>query len=571
VLHDELQHHARGCYSAVSQIKWYNRKCEHALLTAEKLAALAYHLLAVDYPQGALTYAWENVLLNQFHDILAGTSVRSACEDTYESYEESLWIAEQAQETALSALAAQVDTEGQGRPLIAFNPLPWAQTVPVETSVRVTQHWNEDWRGQFRPGIVHLVDDQGERVPCQVTALEHDGAYYVLHACFLADLPALGYRCYHLSIPKDAPAWNPSPPQDVVQIENEHIRLRFDPESGWLTSLFDIASGVELLRDAGGVPVVIHDPSDTWSHDVVAFDQEIGRFHAAGNVSLVESGPVRQVVRVCSQWGSSSVTMDYALYSGLKEITVDLTVDWHEQLTMLKLAFPLALEDPQSTASIPYGRIQRVDDGGEEPCQGWVDVSGAVEGQSYGLGLLNDCKYSYDVLDGELRLSILRSPVYAFHQPRQIEPGVVYHYTDQGEQTVRLALVPHAGTWVEGDLVRRTQSLNVPPIAHQVDAHPGPWPAAASLVHCAPANVVLIAIKLAEDEDDLILRGYETAGRETVAEIALGLDGARFTVTWKPHEIKTLRWRPGASELVEVNMLEEDDPLFPPRALCGGD
>jgi alpha-mannosidase len=134
---------------------------------------------------------------------------------------------------------------------------------------------------------------------------------------------------------------------------------------------------------------------------------------------------------------------------------------------------------------------------------------------------------------------------------------VVYHYTDQGEQAVRLALVPHAGTWAEGNLVRRTQALNVPPIAREVNVHPGPWPAVASLARCEPANVMLTTIKLAEEGAGLILRGYETAGRETEAEIALGLDGAHFAVTWKPHEIKTLRWKPGASDLVEVNMLEE--------------
>jgi alpha-mannosidase len=500
--------------------------------------------------------------VHQFHDILAGTSLRQACEDAYQGYEESLWIAGEALEHALTAIAEQVDTTGAGRSLLVFNPAAWAQTVPIETAVPVTERWNEDWGGQFRPGAVRLSDDRGDPLPCQLTALEHDGARYLAHFCFVAELPALGYRCYHFSFPEDAPTWAPSVGAGVIPphpptIENEHLRLSFDPESGWLTSLYDLDRGVEVLRGAGGVPVAIHDPSDTWSHDVFAFDQEIGRFHAEGNVRLVESGPVRQVVRVCSRWGDSSVTMDYVLYAGLRQVHLDVHVDWHEQLTMLKLAFPLALDDPRSTASIPYGSIRRNDDGGEEPCQSWVDVSGTTGGQPYGLGVLNDCKYAYDVLGGELRVSLLRSPAYAFHTPRQIEPGVAYHYTDQGEQTVRLALVPHAGTWVAGDLARRAQSFNAPPMAREVEAHPGPWAATASLAHCGPANVALTAIKLAEEGDDLILRGYETAGRETEAEIAIGLDGTRFNVTWRPHEIKTLRWRPGASELMEVNLLEK--------------
>jgi alpha-mannosidase len=117
--------------------------------------------------------------------------------------------------------------------------------------------------------------------------------------------------------------------------------------------------------------------------------------------------------------------------------------------------------------------------------------------------------------------------------------------------------VPHAGTWVEGDAVRLAESLNVPPLVRQAEAHPGRWPAAASLLQCTPPNVVLTVVKLAEDGEDLILRGYETAGRETEVEIRLGLDGGRWVVTWAPHEIKTLCLPRGAAALLKTNMLEE--------------
>jgi len=568
VLHDELQHHSRGCYTALSLVKAANRRCEHALLTAEKFAALAHHYLGLDYPRRALTQAWQTVLQNQFHDILAGTSIRQAYEKVYEGYAESEAIADVALETALTAIADQVDTRGDGRALLVFNPLPWPQSVPVEAAAIPTQQWHEDWAGLFRPGIVHLTDDRGRSVPCQVTEIEHDGAYYVLRFTFQADLPALGYRCYHFSIPRDAPTWMPVEPQAATVLENEHLVLRFDPQTGWLTNLYDKDQGLELLRAAGGVPLVIDDPSDTWSHDVVSFDKEIGAFDASpdvpartseatGNVTRVESGPVRQVVRACMAWGCSTATLDYILYAGARQVYLDVTIDWQEQHKMLKLAFPLALDHPQSTASVPYGRIQRIDDGGEEPCQSWVDVSGTSGAKLCGLALLSDSKYGYDVLSGELRLSLLRSPVYAFHRPRQIEPGVTYHYADQGEQTVHLALVPHPGTYVQGDVVRRAESLNVLPIVREVDTHPGEWPAAASLVECTSPNVVLTVVKLAEEGDDLIVRGYETAGQETTAEIRLGLDGVRWPTTWKAHQIKTWRLK-GAAEPVEVNLLEEE-------------
>jgi alpha-mannosidase len=305
------------------------------------------------------------------------------------------------------------------------------------------------------------------------------------------------------------------------------------------------------------VPRVIEDPSDTWSHGVARFDQVIGAFRAQGDVMRIEEGPVRQVVRVVGQWGDSQVITTYTLYAGDRQVYLTMDVDWHEQLKMLKLAFSLNLEGPQSTASIPYGCIRRVDDGGEEPCQSWVDVGGEIDGRQYGMALLNDCKYGYDVDKGELRMSILRSPIYAFHQPRQIEPGVTYHYTDQGEQTAALAIVPHTGTYADGDVVRRAASLNVPPLVGEVEVHAGAWPPAASLASCDAPNVVLTALKVAEEGDDLVVRGYETAGRETTTEIRLGLDGRTWNVTWKPYQIVTLRLPVEATAPIVVDMLEE--------------
>ncbi|MBN1583756.1 MAG: alpha-mannosidase [Anaerolineae bacterium] len=570
VLHDELQHHSRGCYTAVSKIKWYNRKCEHALLTAEKLAALAHRYCDLDYPQDVLGYAWENVLFSQFHDILAGTSLREACEDTFEDYTKSLRIAERVTDEALTALSSMIDTQSlqtvaphtstspghTPRTILVFNPHPWEHTTPVEIAITPTKRWHDDWRGKALPALVHLTDDQ-KSVPCQVTQIEHAGAHYFLHLVFIAQLPALGYRCYNLDIPQDVPTWQGLKEEPAHDLENATLHLQFDPDTGWLTSIFDKEHNVELLRQDGGVPLVIDDPSDTWSHDVVSFDNVIGRFQASGQIARIENGPVRQTMRVVSRWGCSTITTDYILYHDDRQVYLDMTVDWQEQLKMLKLAFPLNLDNPQSTSSIPYGHIQRKDDGGEEPCQDWVDVSGSIDNASYGLSLLNDSKYGYDVLNGELRMSLLRSPVFAFHRPRQIEPGVTYHYTDQGEQHVRLALLPHAGDWIQGDVARRALALNAPPLAREIESHQGTWPVSASFVRCPAPNVALTTIKKAEEGTGLILRGYETAGRKTTTRISFDRDETSRAVTWKPHEIKTLQLDPNGAGLIETNMLEQ--------------
>ncbi|MBN1934012.1 MAG: alpha-mannosidase, partial [Anaerolineae bacterium] len=438
IIHDELQHHARGCYTAVSPIKQYNRRCEHALLTAEKLGALAHRYCGLDYPQALLNVAWEKVLFNQFHDIMAGTSLREACQDACEEFEASLRTAQEIAERALAALSARIEISDDARTLFVFNPHPWAQAAPIEATILPTRRWNEDWRGEFRPGLIRLIDETGRSVPCQITDIEHSGGHYLLHLAFRDELPALGYRCYTIDIPSDAPAWSGIQQKAVSELENEYLHLRFDPASGQLVGLHDKRSGVELLR-APLAFQAIDDPSDTWSHDVVSFDQIVGAFEVRGKTTLIEDGPARQRVRAVHSWGCSTLTADYVLYHGDDQVYLDLRIDWHEQIKMLKLALPLALDKAQSTASIPYGHIQRVDDGGEEPCQEWVDLSGARGEQKFGLTVLNDGKYGYDALGGMLRMSLLRSPVFAFHTPRQIEPGVTYHYTDQGEQRVRLA------------------------------------------------------------------------------------------------------------------------------------
>ena len=207
---------------------------------------------------------------------------------------------------------------------------------------------------------------------------------------------------------------------------------------------------------------------------------------------------MRQTLRVRMGWGGSTITQEITLYAGSKAVDVAMMVDWHEQHKMLKIAFPLRIGEPTVTASAPYGWIERKANGEEEPCQAWVDLSGRGPKGEMGLCLVNDSKYGYDALDGELRLSILRSPIYAFHQPREVVPGVTYSYIDQGEQTVRYQLWGHDGNWRTVNPARRDLELHEPLIAHETVPHEGVWQKPAFL-SVSPANVVLTTVKLAEE------------------------------------------------------------------------
>ncbi len=280
------------------------------------------------------------------------------------------------------------------------------------------------------------------------------------------------------------------------------------------------------------------------------------RFEPVGPPEVVENGPVRAAIRVKSRWGDSTAEQTFYLYDGLARVDACLVVNWAEKHKMLKLAFPTAIEKPVATFEAPYGCITRPTSGEEEPVQRWMDLSGTIGGQPAGLALINDGEYGADVLGGEMRLSLLRSPIYAFHDPRKPEPGVEYQYTDQGEHVIRYRLVPHGGSWQDAGVAREAQSLNVPVFFRFEDVQDGSISSCGSAVELKPDNLLLTVLKKAEEGDDLIVRFVETAGRETEGRVDLHFAQAAWTGRVRPFEIKTLRFDLEASSAREVSMLE---------------
>src|SRR5690606_6687158 len=161
VVHHDLQHHASGCYAAHSGVKAWNRRAENLLMTAETLGAVAYSQTGSE-PLEDLTHAWHGVLFNQFHDILAGTSLKSAYDDARDLYGEALAIGSRALNDAVMALAWRVNTpfEEGAKPVLAVTPHAWATTVAIEL---------ETWR--LKEGDA-LVDEHGGDVPFQAVQSE---------------------------------------------------------------------------------------------------------------------------------------------------------------------------------------------------------------------------------------------------------------------------------------------------------------------------------------------------------------------------------------------------------------
>ncbi|MGW5449372.1 alpha-mannosidase [Streptomyces asiaticus] len=543
----ELQHHGPGCYSAHSGVKAWNRRAENELLRAEKWASVAA-VAGEPYPGDRLTEAWKLVLFNQFHDILAGTSIRSAYEDARDEYGHARSIAADVLNRSVQAIARRIDIplrEGT-TPLVVFNPHPWTLDGDVEFEF-----------GQA--ATVRLTDDTGAAVPVQPTRSESTMAGSRGRLAFRASVPPLGHRVYHLLPGAERDSAGPVSATDT-SLENEYLRVEIDPATGWLRSLVDKETGAELMPKApGDHAVVVDDPSDTWGHRIHSYDKAIGAF-TARRCRLVESGPVRAVLRVESAYGRSEMAEELVLSAGSRHVEVRTVVDWHERLTLLKLRFPTALTDVTATHEIPYGHLERTPDGTEEPTQAWVDVTGTLPGGARaGLTVVNDSKYGHDVRGGEIGMTALRSPVYAWHEPEVLDDDGVYAYLDQGRQEFRYLLLPHGADWRAADPARRAAELNQPVFTLLETFHDGPIPQVRANVDDGAGAVTVSVVKCAEDgSGDLMVRAYESHGRAAAARITLPLLGDRaIEADFGPYEIRTFRVpRDPALPVIETDLLE---------------
>jgi alpha-mannosidase len=214
------------------------------------------------------------------------------------------------------------------------------------------------------------------------------------------------------------------------------------------------------------------------------------------------------------------------------------------------------VQNPRPTHEIPYGYLVRKAEGEEDPGQRWVDLSGDRSGSAYGVAIINDAKYGYSVKGDELTVSIARGAVYAQHVPRKVDPNGEYIWQDQGEQTFRMLLIPHAGTWQDVGVVRRAEEFTAPVPVLEQGIHAGSRPLAGSYLSVDVPDVVVSVVKKAEVGNDIIIRAYETAGRPVRATLNIGLMKRRWTGNFRPLEIKTLRVPVAGGEIREVNVLE---------------
>jgi alpha-mannosidase len=547
----DLQHHSRGCYVAHSQVKNLNRLAETSLLNAERFCVVSSLLANMQYPDN-FTHAWKQVLFNQFHDILAGTSLEEAYEDALYAYGEAINSSHQHLNSALQKISWNINLNlaTSARPLVVFNP----HGYPVTDFVEV------EW-GPLDDHAV-LFDDTKQETSHQ-RIQSHAAAKGRNRFLFKADVPALGYRVYYMDVP---PVQGKTKKVDKgvctrATLENNSIRLSFNQENGTISEFIDTVCNVNLVK-GGAQPVILEDTSDTWSHGVSSYwhDTKVFPMNLV-SMDLIEDGPVRSSLQVFHSWGNSMLMQTFSLYPGQSFVDVHVEVDWHEKQKMLKLRFPINFDGSNAQYEIPFGMIKRDFSENEEPGQRWVAVSGRTikEGKPIGLALVNNAKSSYDIQEDVIDLTVLRSPVYAHHEPFTLDPQGTYTYLDQGHQEFSYRLVPYSGDLRSNEIVKHAELLNNHLIAVKESCHPGKFPLRASFISIDMDTVVLSACKQAENrEDGYVLRMYETAGKPAKTKISFPLLDTVFTASFNPYEIKTFRISKDGS-IVDVNLIEYTD------------
>ncbi|HXJ14404.1 MAG TPA: glycoside hydrolase family 38 C-terminal domain-containing protein [Candidatus Limnocylindrales bacterium] len=555
VWRDELyfEYH-RGVFTTQAETKRRIRKTEELLLDAEKFSAISTRLGKI-YPSDDFDRGWKDLLFDDFHDIFPGSGIAVNYLDAKRNLEDVGRVGQTILTGSLEEIAANVNLKGSGVPVVVFNSLAWPREEVIETEVRMPEAATS----------VEVVSADGKPVGSQVLSADR-GARRV-RLLLQAGVPGLGYATYYVRAVAKAGNTPALVKATGDTLENEFVRLKVDGKTGCMTSLFDKRSNRESLApsetDSGGPKDAIcgnllqafrDKPKqwDAWNIDA-DFEKEHWDLDKTDEVSLVENGPLRAILRVKNHFQNSTFVRDIVVTAGSPRVDVRMTADWHEKHILLKVATPLSAHNKVATFEIPYGSIERpttrntrAEQGKfEVPALHWADLSDG----NHGLSLLNDCKYGYDAKGNVLRLSLLRSPEW---------PDA---HADEGRHEFTYSLYAHGGNWKDALTVRRGYELNYPLLAKQTERHSGTLPEQHSFAELKGENVVLTAVKKAEDDDATIYRFYEWAGKESDIELrpAAAVESAVETdlmerplqpletkqggviVHTKPFEIKTVR------------------------------
>ncbi|MCP1136620.1 alpha-mannosidase [Paenibacillus polysaccharolyticus] len=578
----------RGTYTTHARNKRSNRKAEVLYREAEIWSQWDQNHGRMLDRKEVLEEGWKLIMLNQFHDIIPGTSIPEVYVTSAEEYTKVFALGDEVLQGSLDVLTDNIATnEVSGKPYVVFNSLGW------ERSEVICIAGDTDWDG------LAAYDRYGNRLISEVEREEQENRVR-LHV-LVPSIPAFGYITIWLRETKeeveryskeeiavtveqgadsalgatgegDIPVGKRTTNADLEvssaipketkleQIpacwETEFYLLEFN-DLGEITRWYDKTVEREWLRpgDQANEWQFFHDKPtywDAWDIDPRFESQRAGAVQLISR-EIAQRGSVQDVLRFRWKLNESEISQDVILFHHQRRVDFKTRVDWNESHKLLKVAFPADLVAAKATYEIPFGALERATHNNTsweraqfEVCgHRWADLS---EGNS-GISLLNDCKYGYDIKDRTIRLSLLRAPKW---------PDV---HADQGQHAFTYSVLPHAGDWRQANVVQRAMELNHPVQVIAPTPHGGAKPSEHSWVQFHSEHVILDTIKVSEDGTGTVLRFYESSGgRETVQvqwnernvsasiinlledELApLTCEGGAFKLTFKPYEIKSVK------------------------------
>jgi alpha-mannosidase len=519
VIKDELMPTIRGAYTTVGEIKRGNRQSETLLMTLEKFSSVSSVLGVAIYPDKAINAAWKKLMINQFHDPISGTDINPSVDDVLLRFQQIKDTSTSLLDEHLSQLSGIINTYGEGVPIVIFNSLSWIRTDLAEAEFELpagTSHFS-------------ISDENNKQVPVQVIDRISKNGVNRFKVVFVAkNIPSIGYSTFRLKPEINTPANENMLSINRFLLENEFFRLQIDSLTGCLVGITDKKNNREILDNtsSGNLIQIIDDYGD--SEGFLMSPEGFGEYNKwtgkssdlldFTEITVVENGPVRAILQIKRKHNLASFIQRITIYQGINRIDFELIADWQGKNKMVKVAFPLNVTSDSATYEIPYGTISRPSYGEEQVAQNWVDISDGY----YGVSLLNDSRYGYDVSKNTIRLSLLRSPDHP-----------VDATDEKGTHLIGYSLYPHIGNWQTANTMKRGYEFNYPLIVVKETNHAGQLPLRHSFIEISPDNMIITTLKKAEDSNDLILRFYETKGEESKAKISLspilGIDAVHKT------------------------------------------
>ena len=492
----------RGTYTSQAKNKKYNRICEFMMADAEFYSVLANGLgNGYEYPEKELEKNWKLLLLNQFHDILPGSSIKDVYEDSAVQYEEILRSAGRIAEGAGKAILSSLKENGNNKEgLAVFNPLSFRRTSAAELSAEEARWAENDLKGGCPEGMI--IQRTGE------------GGMLIL----VKDAPSKGLGVYENSV-FDIQAEEPVIRSLVtdergwpISLDTPFFHMEFDRQ-GEISRIRDLREARELLKkgSVGNELIVYEDRPmefDAWNIDA-GYREKNWKFGGVSEFYMEENGPVRGSLFIRRHFLDSVLEQRICFYSHTARIDFKTKADWRESQLLLRTAFPLDIQSNEADFEIQFGNVKRPvhqnttwDQARFEVCaHKWMDLSE----YGYGAAVLNDCKYGCDIHDSVMSLTLIKSGI--FPDPQ----------ADRGLHEFTYSLYPHSGDFRRGRVIQEAYDLNCPlTVQKQSGIKNGEW----SFLQISEENIFADTVKKAEEGDDLIIRLYEAYGMRTRVHLA---------------------------------------------------